>query len=61
LYKIKEFLMGNTTTTLKSLTNLGSSGPIGVDDYFDDKLPDGDKYYGFVNVRHLIKLNLLTC
>jgi hypothetical protein len=42
--------MGNTTTntikTIAGAVNIGSQN----DDYLDDRLPEGDKYYGFINV-----------
>jgi len=39
--------MGNTTTTIKNIAGAVTNG---ITEEIDDKLPEGDKYFGFINV-----------
>ena len=48
--------MGNTTNTLKSFTGVMTNITTN-EDHYENTLPDGDKYFGFVNVLYIIMLS----
>jgi hypothetical protein len=47
--------MGNTPNTIKNLTGIVTGSESG--DYIDERLPEGDKYFGFVNVTTIANHN----